>query len=191
MEVKKVLFVCLIFYFIFSGPNSQVFSSSNAVYEIKRITDDDYEDYTPQIFGPYITWSKFMPTKGTLNNEIFLFDRRTQSQVRLTWNLFEDTFPKIDGNYIVWKRDIEKADGTSVYALILYNITTKERTHIDWSLNNPQGAHYIKANRVGWTKDNDIFLYDIATGVKKRLTKNNITDYLSDSSPISPYGLVW
>jgi len=115
---------------------------------ITQITDNDYHDGNPQIYGSNIVWA------GHDGNdyEIFFYNGNTITQ--LTDNNYDEYCPQIHGSNIVWKtydgndeaEEIFFYDGNTTSQLT-YN------TYEDWE---PQ----IYGSTVVWEGDGEIFVYD-------------------------------
>ena len=107
---------------------------------------------------------------------------------------------QIDGDRVVWG---EHTDNSSIYSGWLYNITTGEKTPMppspsegprrDTWLSN-QYPVSISGNRIVWSQDMNIWMYEISSGKTTSLTTNSgeVTTYLEHVDPaISGDVVVW
>jgi beta propeller repeat protein len=129
-----------------------------------RLTDNDFDDENPQIWGNNIVWQG--------DGEIYFYNGF--NIVRLTSNAINDENPQISGNNAVWEGNGE---------IYFYNgIRTIRLTTNAINDTNPQ----ISGNNVVWQGNGEIYYYN---GIRTiRLTNNNFDD---QSPQISGKNIVW
>jgi len=162
-----------------SEPNWEIFLYDDTT--TTQITNNTWDDYEPQINDDgYIVWyggdfkgkSPSSKTKadGGPNNEIFLYNRITTTQI--TDDSYYDGDPQINASgHIVW----EKWDGSDEEIFLYNGITTTQITNNSYDDDAPQ----INADgQIVWDgsddTDDEIFLYDGSTIIQ--ITDNSYDD---------------
>ena len=147
--------------------------------DVTQLTDNNFDDYNPQIDGNNVVWYGYDYSTG-YDSEIYFYDG--SSIIQLTNNDYYESSPQISGNNVVWSgydgndEEIFFYDGTSITQLTNNNF-------YDYS---PQ----ISGNNVVWSgydgNDEEIFFYDGSSITQ--LTNNDFSDY---SPQIDGNNVVW
>ena len=66
---------------------------------VNKITDNSYQDLSPQLSGNYLVWQASIDGKS----EILLHDLTSQSTTKIATNSTGNTKPQISGNSVVWQ----------------------------------------------------------------------------------------
>ena len=161
----------------------------------KQVTENSYEDSSPQIKGNYLVW------QGQVGGdwEIFLYNVATTGEdpVQVTDNDYGDILPQTDGNYVVWLGFSQP--GSEIF---LYDILSGETTQIT-NDSHVDSSPQIANGRVVWTshqvgdsvEPGEIILYDIVKEERTILSSYGWIDpgnNFDDSSPrINDDSVMW
>ncbi|MGD9723367.1 MAG: hypothetical protein AB7O59_19105 [Pirellulales bacterium] len=142
---------------------------------VRQLTDNDTYDVGPQVHGAKIVWSGRGGIDGGTDDEIFLFDGVTTTQ--LTVNNSVDRFPKISALGVVW----ERGSGTSQEIIFYDGVTETPLT------NNAvfDGAATLSDERVAWEQGSgngvEIMTWKPSTAVTN-ISLNAVVDRLPSAS---------
>ncbi|NIP22421.1 MAG: hypothetical protein GWN67_20180 [Phycisphaerae bacterium] len=146
---------------------STVLAEPSYLPAITKITDNDYEDTMPQVWGNNVAWS------GRYEGgdfEILFWNGSTTIPVSNYGG--NDTNPRIWGNNVVW----QLSDVTDYEVYFWDGSTTTKITNNDYHDGNPQ----VWGNTVVWQgsdgNDNEIYLWDGNSTTK--ITNNSYDDIL-------------
>ncbi|REJ66940.1 MAG: PEP-CTERM sorting domain-containing protein [Planctomycetota bacterium] len=130
-------------------------SALAATYQVTQITDNEIDDFSPQVSGDNIAWyaKTGIATSGFPTTAVFFFDGTTITQI--SNESTGSKFPKISGNNVVWAGNTEGRN-----EIFLYDgaTTTQLTSTVDTSESNPQ----VSGDNVVWQGDG-LFLYDGVT----------------------------
>ena len=114
-------------FLVHSGPASpddiyedKIVYSANAdiyIFDIptriaKKITDDSFSQYSPNIYGNTVVWQD--DRNG--NFDIYAYDLVTEQETQITDNEFDQKQPKLFGNTVLW---VDYRNGVSLYGAIV------------------------------------------------------------------------
>jgi len=123
-------------YIVYENYDSDLYSTEIFLYDIAtseniQLTDSPGEDYpeNPCIYQNIVAWQL---TEGNLNDIVmYNIDSKKYTRVTNTSQFESETFPSIDENNIVYSSFYyDKVNGTILYGLKMYNITTGDETTI-------------------------------------------------------------
>ena len=127
-----------------------IFSQTVPAGEILQLTDNDYDDESPQIHNGRVVW---VGSDGN-DDEIFYWDGSTVQQ--LTDNDYDDKYPHIHNDQVVW----QGSDGDDDEIFYWDGLAVQQLTDNDYHDRYPQ----IHNDQVVWVgsagKDNEIFYWD-------------------------------
>jgi hypothetical protein len=102
------------------SPDSEIFLYDSATGTTTQLTNNDYDDWFPQISGlDYAVW---MGNDGN-DWEIYLYDHAAGTITQLTNNSYDDEFPQIRAHFVVWQG---KMDGQ--YEIFRATIVSEENS---------------------------------------------------------------
>lgn len=160
---------------------------------VTQLTNNAYEDNLPQMKGNYVVWQGHGSLPGAEHGasdwEVFLYNMVTGTTTQVTDNGYDDLNPQTDGKYVTWWAD--KPSGAEIW---LYDTDTAEKMPISPDDGRNHYLPVVANGRVAWMglvydagMSQEIFLYDVSTGVQQ-LTTNSFDDRLSQ---ISSTELMW
>ncbi|MBS3081296.1 S8 family serine peptidase, partial [Candidatus Pacearchaeota archaeon] len=132
-----------------------------------KLTNDNYDQYHPDIYSNYVVWTELHTNKG-----IYLYDITTRNVQRIS-NYWSSP-ARIYQNKIVWSDARRTGENYDVY---VYDISTGVETRLTES-NNDEWAPEIYGSNIIWADDRnnpgatnlDIYMKDLTSGAEKRLT---------------------
>jgi len=150
-----------------------------------QITTDNSHHYSPAIAGDIVVWHD----NRNGNNDIYMYDLSTGIETRITDDSTDQRYPDISKNHIVWE---DWRDGTP--DIYMYDISSATEFLITSNEPSHEVNPAISGNRIVWQGRhhahpwNEIYMYDIPSGVKTPLT-----DDAADQGPPGIFGnrIVW
>jgi beta propeller repeat protein len=184
--------------------NWDIFLLDRNTGEVRQITDDEYVQTEPRVYGDTIIWLDARHVEGYHNPDVFdiyAYDLKTNQGTRLTSSTsVENNFLNISGNIIVWSDNRhaikvkthpgnEPNYNNEIYAYDL--ITNKEYRITDYDGNDHYPA--IDGNHIVWLRqfslnEAEIFLYDLE---KKQETQISKGRYAAYGPSVSGDVIVW
>lgn len=129
-------------------------------------------DYNPKIWGNHVVWMRQQIINFSPRNNFFLLDLSTGVLTQLSDNDNFKGYQTIWENWLAWR---ESRNG--VYGIYLYNLQTHQEQLVTTtyfaggSLAISDGKLVYDDRR--WNNNDDIYMYNIATGVEQRITFNS------------------
>ena len=148
-----------IFYYNFAA------AAANPAYQPQNISNNNYDDYDPQISGAMVTWY----ASDGIDNEIYLYDGTQRVQV--TSNGFNDRRPDISGSIVVW----EGYDGQD-YEIFAFDYATGNTRQITNNTTNDKTPQ-VSGDNIVWSGfdglDWEIYYTNFRGGGSGRNISNN------------------
>jgi beta propeller repeat protein len=151
------------------------------LYNITTGTERKVVDLVKGGFGfPDISGDKIVYTDDEdddYDSEVYLYDVSTDENIRISGLSYSNEYPSIAGDFVVYEQE-QSIDRTLV---VVKDINGLDRRYIspiqDIRITNVD----IDNNKVVWgdTRDGnyEIYLYDLDTGIEKRITNNRPLDH--------------
>jgi hypothetical protein len=157
-------------YIVYENYESDMYSTEIFLYNVAtseniQLTDSPGEDYpeNPCIYGNIVAWQL---TEGNLN-DIVMYDIDSNNYTRVTHtSQFEsETFPSIYDDDIVYSYFYyDKVNGTTLYGLKMYTITTGDETTIFTGEEPTANSPEIFGNIIVYSvPDGRLCLYNVST----------------------------
>ncbi len=142
-------------------------------WNAEAITANLGPDFDYEASGNYVVWEAFDGNDW----EIYLYDHGSETSTRLTDNATDDRFPAVSGSHVVWSGIPAAGEKYEVY---LYDIqaggpavrlTDNSVTPVDDLDPQISDTHVVWSAGAG--NFTDIWMYQISTGSRTKLTPNN------------------
>ena len=170
----------------FDGQRNDIYSYDISSKTLTNLTAERYanfDHYDPRIDGNWMTW---YGSNGPGTGDIFYHNLKTGDFQRLRRDNTRDVTPRLGGSNIVWKST--NNDGT--VKLRMLDAKSGAETVIS---DSPSGIFAVDGDRVVWSEwrdeyQNDLFVYDSASGQRTRITK----DFDSSQYPdVNGHWITW
>jgi hypothetical protein len=167
-------------YIVYENYDSDMYSTEIFLYHIAtgeniQLTDSPGEDYpsNPCIYKNIVAWQL---SESNLNDIVmYNIDSNEYTRVTNTSRFESETFPSIYDNNIVYNYlYYDKLNGTILYALKMYNITTGDETTIFSGEEPTANSPEIFSNIVVYSvPDGRLCLYNLSTNIEIQIYENS------------------
>ena len=182
--------------------NSEVFLYDLETGEEKRVTDADYHQLAPDIYGDHVVW---FDERDIAQRDVWMYDIATGEQTNISDHPADQLTPSIWQDKVVWA-DLRNGTGNTKYTyqnldIYLYDISTGQLRQIT---DDPadQEHPYIFGRYITWNdmrngsrpvgggapSGADVYLYDLETNEEKRVTWHEAND---GAGEIAGGNIVW
>jgi hypothetical protein len=167
-------------YIVYENYDSDMYSAEIFLYNIDtseniQLTDSPGEDYpsNPCIYKNIVAWQL---SEGNLNDIVmYNIDSNKYTRVTNTSQFESETFPSIYDNNIVYSYFYyDKLNGTVIYGLKIYNITTGDETAIFTGGEPTANSPEIFGNIIVYSvPDGRLCLYNLSTNVEIQIYESS------------------